>query len=211
MRAVSPPSGMSDLDKPDISSTLYRIVANSDANYFDNGLDPSVFYGDLEGRHAPELSIVMPSAPTQRPESVLIRTKLTRRPARVGLVDRRGSSSPWTGRSRTGSRSCRRGRAKTALATQWLDQRRLDDKITVQGILEAVEMQLKLGFKPKRTIYLAFGQDEEVGGPEGASNIVAVLKSRDVNKVAFVLDEGVPITTGLFPGIKGPLARRPRG
>ncbi|MGE5267724.1 MAG: M20 family peptidase [Deltaproteobacteria bacterium] len=82
----------------------------------------------------------------------------------------------------------------------------LDDKITVQGIMEAVEMQLKQGFKPKRTIYLAFGQDEEVGGPEGAGNIVAVLKSRGVNKVAFVLDEGVPITTGLFPGIKGPLA-----
>lgn len=82
----------------------------------------------------------------------------------------------------------------------------LDDKITVQGIMEAVEMQLKQGFKPKRTIYLAFGQDEEVGGPEGAGNIVEVLKSRGVNKVAFVLDEGVPITTGLFPGIKGPLA-----
>ena len=82
----------------------------------------------------------------------------------------------------------------------------LDDKITVLAVLEAVEMQLKKGFKPKRTIYLAFGQDEEVGGPEGMGNLVAVLKSRGVDKVAFVLDEGVPLTTGLFPGIKGPLA-----
>ncbi len=49
MRGVSPPLGMSDPEKPNISSTLYRIVADSDAKryYFDNVLDPSVFYVDL--------------------------------------------------------------------------------------------------------------------------------------------------------------------
>jgi len=49
MRAVSPPLGMSDPDKPNISSTLYRIVADSDSKkyYFDNVLDPSVFWVDL--------------------------------------------------------------------------------------------------------------------------------------------------------------------
>jgi choloylglycine hydrolase len=49
MRAVSPPLGMSDPEKPNISSTLYRIVADSDSKkyYFDNVLDPSVFYVDL--------------------------------------------------------------------------------------------------------------------------------------------------------------------
>lgn len=40
---------MSDPEKPNISSTLYRIVADSDAKryYFDNVLDPSVFFVDL--------------------------------------------------------------------------------------------------------------------------------------------------------------------
>jgi len=49
MRAVSPPLGMSDPEKPNISSTLYRIVADSESKryYFDNVLDPSVFYVDL--------------------------------------------------------------------------------------------------------------------------------------------------------------------
>jgi len=49
MRAVSPPLGMSDPEKPNISSTLYRIVADSDSKkyYFDNVLDPSVFWVDL--------------------------------------------------------------------------------------------------------------------------------------------------------------------
>lgn len=49
MRAVSPPLGMSDPEKPNISSTLYRIVADQDAKryYFDNVLDPSVFFVDL--------------------------------------------------------------------------------------------------------------------------------------------------------------------
>lgn len=49
MRAVSPALGLADPDKPNISSTLYRIVADSDSKryYFDNVLDPSVFYVDL--------------------------------------------------------------------------------------------------------------------------------------------------------------------
>ncbi|MBX7435217.1 linear amide C-N hydrolase [Mycobacterium sp. Y57] len=49
MRAVSPPLGMTDPDKPNISSTLYRIVADHDSKryYFDNVLDPSVFFVDL--------------------------------------------------------------------------------------------------------------------------------------------------------------------
>ncbi len=82
----------------------------------------------------------------------------------------------------------------------------LDDKIMILAILEAIEMHLKNGFQPTRTIYLAFGQDEEVGGPEGVKQIVQVLKSRGVNEIALVLDEGLPLTTGLFPGINSPIA-----
>ena len=53
--------------------------------------------------------------------------------------------------------------------------------------------------QPKRTIHLVFGQDEEVMGPEGVKQIVKELKSRGINEVALVLDEGLPLTTGLFP------------
>lgn len=82
----------------------------------------------------------------------------------------------------------------------------LDDKIMIQAILEAIEMHLENGFKPKRTIYLAFGQDEEVMGSEGMEHVVAVLKSRGVKKIALVLDEGLPLAPGLFPGINSPIA-----
>lgn len=82
----------------------------------------------------------------------------------------------------------------------------LDDKIMILAIMEAVEMHLKQGFRPTRTIYLVFGQDEEVTGPEGVKQIVKELKSRGINEVALVLDEGLPLTTGLFPGIAAPIA-----
>jgi len=82
----------------------------------------------------------------------------------------------------------------------------LDDKIMILAIMEAIEMQLKKGFQPTRTIYLVFGQDEEVGGPEGAMHVPELLKSRGVKEVALVLDEGLPLTVGLFPGISAPIA-----
>ena len=45
----------------------------------------------------------------------------------------------------------------------------------MMGILEAVEMLLGRGFQPDRTVYLAFGHDEEVGGRNGAAAIAALL------------------------------------
>ncbi|NJD20593.1 MAG: M20/M25/M40 family metallo-hydrolase, partial [Gemmatimonadetes bacterium] len=45
----------------------------------------------------------------------------------------------------------------------------MDDKVSVVAILEAVEALLAQGFRPRRTVYLAFGHDEEVGGVRGAS------------------------------------------
>jgi carboxypeptidase PM20D1 len=76
----------------------------------------------------------------------------------------------------------------------------LDDKVNVISILEAVEMLLKEGFQPKRTLYLAFGQDEEVGGAHGASKMAAYLEQQQV-KAGFLLDEGMMIARGLVPGI----------
>ena len=44
----------------------------------------------------------------------------------------------------------------------------LDDKVSLMGIMEAVEALLAQGFTPRRTVYLAFGHDEEVRGIRGA-------------------------------------------
>jgi len=81
----------------------------------------------------------------------------------------------------------------------------LDDKMSVVGLLEAVETLLAQGYQPKRTIYLAFGQDEEIGGEEGAVKIAEVLKSRGVS-LEFVLDEGGFVTVGTVPGVGRPVA-----
>jgi carboxypeptidase PM20D1 len=81
----------------------------------------------------------------------------------------------------------------------------MDDKQTIVGVLEAVDLLLVKGFRPKRTIYLAFGQDEEIGGLEGAAKIAQLLKSRGV-QLDFVLDEGGFISTGMVPGVSAPVA-----
>jgi carboxypeptidase PM20D1 len=81
----------------------------------------------------------------------------------------------------------------------------LDDKMTVVGLLEAVAILLSKGFQPKRTVILAFGQDEEVGGLEGAEKIAQLLSSRGVH-AAFVTDEGGFLSTGMLPGVSAPVA-----
>lgn len=81
----------------------------------------------------------------------------------------------------------------------------LDDKSNVITQLEAAEMLLKAGFQPKRTVYLVYGHDEEVGGQLGVVKIVEQLKQRGV-KLAWVLDEGLAVTEGILPGVKQPLA-----
>jgi carboxypeptidase PM20D1 len=81
----------------------------------------------------------------------------------------------------------------------------LDDKAGVMGILEAVEALLAEGFAPARTVYLAFGHDEEVGG-EGARRIAETLRGRGV-RMAYVVDEGGAVfTPGTVPGVEAPVA-----
>ncbi len=77
----------------------------------------------------------------------------------------------------------------------------LDDKASVMAILEAVEQLVVGGFRPERTIYLAFGHDEEIGGPEGARRIAETLEARGVEPYALVLDEGGFIGDGSVSGI----------
>jgi len=81
----------------------------------------------------------------------------------------------------------------------------LDDKGSLVGILEAVERLVAAGAKPRRTVYLAFGYDEEVGGRRGAAHIADLLASRNVHP-EFVLDEGGALATGLVAGISAPVA-----
>ncbi len=77
----------------------------------------------------------------------------------------------------------------------------IDDKAAVIGILEAIEQLLLEGFSPKRSVYFAFGHDEEVSGQRGAVEIVKHLQDQNV-QAAFVLDEGGALTTNLIPGVK---------
>jgi carboxypeptidase PM20D1 len=81
----------------------------------------------------------------------------------------------------------------------------LDDKSNVVTQLEALEMLLKAGVQPRRTIYFVFGHDEEVGGTLGVVPIVALLKARGV-RLAWVLDEGLAVTEGVMPGVAQPVA-----
>jgi carboxypeptidase PM20D1 len=81
----------------------------------------------------------------------------------------------------------------------------IDNKSAVAGILEAVEMLLGEGFRPARTVHVAYGHDEEVGGTRGAREIAARLKQRGV-ELEMVLDEGGVIGDGILPGVAVPVA-----
>lgn len=81
----------------------------------------------------------------------------------------------------------------------------LDDKSSMMSILEAVELLLKNNFTPQRTIYFAFGHDEEVGGRMGAKAIASACEAEGLH-FEFVLDEGLAITQGMLPGVKSDAA-----
>jgi carboxypeptidase PM20D1 len=70
----------------------------------------------------------------------------------------------------------------------------LDIKEMLIGELESLEYLLEKGKQFKRTVYLAFGQDEEVIG-SGAIAIARYLKEQGV-ELEFVLDEGGRVGSG---------------
>ena len=76
----------------------------------------------------------------------------------------------------------------------------IDDKGSLITLFEGVEALAKSGFRPKRTVILVSGEDEEVRG-SGARAAAARLAQRGV-KAQFVLDEGLaeiadnPVTGG---------------
>lgn len=76
----------------------------------------------------------------------------------------------------------------------------VDDKGSLITLFEGVEALAKTGFKPRRTVMIVSGEDEETHGT-GAQAAAALLKSRGI-KAQFVLDEGLaeitdnPVTGG---------------
>ena len=81
----------------------------------------------------------------------------------------------------------------------------LDVKLAVTACLEAIEILIAERFSPQRTVYLALGHDEEVGGQHGAAKIAALLEDRGV-RASFTLDEGSAIVDGVVPGVSQPVA-----
>jgi len=67
----------------------------------------------------------------------------------------------------------------------------IDDKGSLITLFEGAEALAKQGFKPRRTVIIVSGEDEEVRGV-GARAAAALLKSRGI-KAQFVVDEGLAV------------------
>ncbi len=80
-----------------------------------------------------------------------------------------------------------------------------DDKGNLMSMMEAVEVLAASGFTPRQTLYLVFGDDEEIGGQRGALQIAKLLKERGV-RLQFIVDEGLLITEGVLKGLDRPAA-----
>jgi carboxypeptidase PM20D1 len=81
----------------------------------------------------------------------------------------------------------------------------LDIKSQVIGLMESVETLLKHDYQPERTIYLAFGHDEEIGGANGGKRIAQWFADNEI-RPGVVLDEGSEIVEGRVPGVAVPVA-----
>jgi carboxypeptidase PM20D1 len=82
----------------------------------------------------------------------------------------------------------------------------IDDKSTVMSLMEAMELTLSQNKTLARTVYFAFGHDEEVGGKLGAQAVAAYFDKKDIS-FEFVLDEGgVILKKGMMPNIDKEIA-----
>lgn len=81
----------------------------------------------------------------------------------------------------------------------------LDDKAALIAILEAVETLLEEEFTPRRTLLIASGPDEEVGGFGGARRVAERVRDLGI-RLEYVLDEGLLVTDGILPGVRAPVA-----
>ena len=81
----------------------------------------------------------------------------------------------------------------------------LDDKSSALAMLEAVQHLVGQGFVPRRTVILALGFDEELGGEEGAARQAERFAAEGLEP-ALILDEGLAVLEGLVPGLPVPVA-----
>ncbi len=79
----------------------------------------------------------------------------------------------------------------------------IDDKGSLIGLFEAIEALALEGFRPRRTVMLVSGHDEETNGT-GAQAAAALLQSRGIT-AELVLDEGMMVITD-NPITRAPLA-----
>ena len=66
---------------------------------------------------------------------------------------------------------------------------------------------LASGERPRRTIYIGLGHDEEVGGAQGAGHIAArlgALLQEHGETLDWLLDEGMTVMQGVVPGLADP-------
>ncbi|PCH44222.1 carboxypeptidase S [Wolfiporia cocos MD-104 SS10] len=70
-----------------------------------------------------------------------------------------------------------------------------DDKSGLIGVMTGIELLLERGFRPARSVVLAFGFDEEVSGKRGASALGEYLyETYGKDSFAMIVDEGGKIT-----------------
>jgi carboxypeptidase PM20D1 len=81
----------------------------------------------------------------------------------------------------------------------------LDDKGCMMAIMEAFERLAASGFAPRRTLLVALGHDEEIGGRGGARAIGQLLAQRGI-KPWFLVDEGGAVVDRLTPEMPVPVA-----
>ena len=80
-----------------------------------------------------------------------------------------------------------------------------DMKSQMIAALEGLEILLKEGKKPRRTVLFCFGHDEELRGTYGALEISKYLEAQNV-RLEYVIDEGGTILDGKMLGIDNKIA-----
>ena len=81
----------------------------------------------------------------------------------------------------------------------------VDDKIGVIALMEALELLLSENIRPQRSIYFAFGHDEEAGGKDGAARVAEHFAEKGI-RFDYVMDEGGAVTEGMISGVERPVA-----
>jgi len=77
----------------------------------------------------------------------------------------------------------------------------LDDKASAFGILEALETLLSNDWQPSYNFYFCFGQDEEIGGRNGAGVAAAMCREKGIT-FRTIFDEAGTISVGSVPGLE---------